>query len=405
MQNREINIVLMKRVFIIFLSFIGFLTTIKLAIIYYDSNFNPYALPSFCSVNGFIDCDGVAQTTHAQFFGIPLAYWGMFLYIFIIFLAFVDNLKNIKILDFLKVFKNPLSYIAVLGFIAFTISIILAGISIFEIKKICILCFCTYFLDLIIATVATDFKVGILESFKTSTRDFIDAIRVKKYLMSFIILTILAGCVLAYTSLSCVFTPQVKRYKEFKKYEKMQSDNPFKVSGNILGDKNAKLVVYIYTDYQCPICRTYNIITHRVAQELSGFKIIHKNLPLDMACNKNVLTPFHESSCMLARYSIAAENQGRFWDLNSELFEKQPKTEQDVLNLTKSMGFDNLRLKRDANSAATKERLTKDIENAEDLKVDGTPTIVINGKIYSGIKPYYELKEILIKEGAHERQE
>lgn len=404
MDNQEINNFRMKKIFIIFLSFIGLLLTIKLAFIYYDANFNPYALPSFCSINSFVDCDGVAQTIHSQFLGIPLAYWGMFLYLFIIFLTLVDNLKQIKFLTFLKVFKNPLAYISALGFIAFAISIILASVSIFEIKKVCVLCFATYFLDLAIALVAIDSKQGIFVNFKTSYCDFLDAMKIKKYLITFFALALTACCILVFTTYSYIFTPQVQRYNEFKQYQKMQSDNPFKVNGNILGDKNPKFIVYIYTDYECPICRTYNVITHRAAQELGGFKIVHKNLPLDMKCNKNVLTPFHENSCMMARYAIAAENQGRFWDLNSELFEKQPKSEADLLKLTKAMGFNNLKLKKDAYSKLTTERLNKDIQSATDLKLDGTPVIVINGKKYTGIKPYYELRDILLKDGAYEKQ-
>ena len=41
------------------IALLGFITTIKLAMIYYDANFNPYALPSFCSVSDLIDCDGL----------------------------------------------------------------------------------------------------------------------------------------------------------------------------------------------------------------------------------------------------------------------------------------------------------------------------------------------------------
>ena len=113
-----------KKISIFLVAIIGFLTTIKLAVIYYDANFNPYALPSFCSVNDLIDCDGVAQTTESQFFGIPLAYWGMFLYAFIFLMLIADKLKNLKIFKFMEVFKNPLDYIASLGIISFVISII-----------------------------------------------------------------------------------------------------------------------------------------------------------------------------------------------------------------------------------------------------------------------------------------
>ena len=81
--------------------FIGILTTIELAVIYYNANFDEYALSSFCSVNSFIDCDGVAKTPDSQFLGIPLAYWGMFLYLFVGIMLFADKLKNTK------VFKVP----------------------------------------------------------------------------------------------------------------------------------------------------------------------------------------------------------------------------------------------------------------------------------------------------------
>lgn len=405
-----------KKWMIVLLSVVGFITTIKLAIIYYDSNFNPYALPSFCSINAFIDCDGVAQTTHSQFLGIPLAYWGMFFYLFIIFMVFVENLKRISFLHFLRVFKHPYSYISALGFISFVISMILAGVSLFEIKKICVLCVFTYVLNLLIAIIATNWYkrknetytitrgvLAIYKSFKTSVQDFWHAIKVKKYFVAFVSFSLLASAVLSYTTVSYIFTPQVKRYKEIKAFVDMKT-NPFKSSGNILGDKDAKLLVYVYTDYRCPICKTYDLMISRAAQELSGLKFIHKNLPLDIECNRRLLRPFHEGSCMLAKYSIAASNQGRMWDLNSEIFEKQPADEDAVLKIAKSLNFDTIKLKQDANSLQTYEKLAKDLDDAAELRLEGTPAIVINGKVYTGIKPYYELKEILMKAGALEKR-
>lgn len=403
MDKKEESKILLKKTAILFLSLVGFLTTIKLAIIYFESNFNPYALPSFCSVNEFVDCDGIAQTVHSQFFGIPLAYWGMGLYLFVIFLVFADKLKNKKFLGFLEVFKHPLSYISALGFISFVISMILAGVSVFEIKKICILCVFTYFLNLLIALAATDFQAGILEGFKNSVKDFIDALKIKKYLISFLALMVLASGFLTYTTVSYCFTPQVKRYKAISKYADMKT-NPYRVNGNILGDEKGKLIVYIYTDYRCPICRVYNVMIYRAAQELKGFRFVHKNFPLDMECNEYLKAPFHKGACMLAKYSIAAEKQGRLWELNSEFFEKEPKSEYEVLKLAKSLGFNTIKLREDANSASTLEKLKNDIEDSAELKIDGTPTIVINGKVHSGIKPYYELKEILMKAGASEKK-
>lgn len=394
---------LLKKIIIILLAFIGFLTTIKLAEVYYNVNFSRFATPSFCSINEFVDCDGVARTIHSQFFGVPLAYWGMFFYLFILMLVFVDKLKQIKFLSFLEVFKNPYSYIAALGIISFIISMALAGVSLFEIRKVCILCVFTYFLNLLIALFAIDYHAGLIASFKVSIKDFTDALKIKKYLITSIILVPIALGALTYTNMSNVFTPQVIRFNNIKEFMSYKS-NPYKVTGNILGDKDEEFTVYIYTDYRCPICKIYNVITHKAAKELGGFRIVHKNLPLDNTCNPNIKRPFHEGSCMLARYAIAAEKQDHFWDMNSEIFEKQPRSEEDVLEMAKTLGLNTAELKKDANSKETKKRLSDEIAESTKLGIDGTPTIVIDDNLYVGIKPYKELKDILIKAGAFERQ-
>ena len=125
-----------KKIIIAVIAIIGIITTIKLAFIYYNANFNPYALSSFCSINEFIDCDGIARTTESQFLGIPLAYWGLFFYGFVFLMMFAPKLKKFKFFKFMEVFKNPLDYIASLGLFAFLVSMMLLCISLFEIKKI-----------------------------------------------------------------------------------------------------------------------------------------------------------------------------------------------------------------------------------------------------------------------------
>ena len=107
------NAQLTKTIIISVLVLVGVIVTIDLAYIYYQANFNQYALPSFCSVNELVDCDGVARTTESQFLGVPLAYWGLFLYSFIIMLLSVDVLKKFPLLKFLEVFKNKFQVISV----------------------------------------------------------------------------------------------------------------------------------------------------------------------------------------------------------------------------------------------------------------------------------------------------
>ena len=384
-----------KTIAIFLLSFIGFLTTIKLAMIYYDANFNPYALPSFCSIDDFIDCDGIAKTTESQFFGVPLAYWGMFFYLFVMVLLFADKLKNVIIFRFLEVFKNPMEYISLLGIFSFGVSMLLLGLSLLEIKKLCILCAFTYVLNLLIGLIAIDYKNGgIMKSIKVSIQDFLDAIKNKVYLFALIFVVIIATGALSYTSASNVFAPQVKSQKEFGEFIDAKT-NKYAVTGNLLGDKNAKLTIYLYTDYRCPICRPYDIMVHKAAKEIKGFKVEHKNLPLDMECNKNLRSPFHVGSCAMARYAMAAEKQGKLWDMNAKLFELQPNSEDEILEIAKSLGLDTAKLEQDANSKETNAQLIRDIAAAYEKRINATPTLVINDKVYVGMKSYPELKKLI----------
>ena len=384
----------LKFLSILTIAIVGFVTTIKLAMIYYDANFNKYAMDSFCHINEFIDCDGIAKTRDAQFLGIPLAYWGMFLYLFIIFQLFVDKLKNIKIFSILNVFKNPMTYIAALGYISFAVSMSLAAISIFSIKKLCILCVFTYFLNLLIALIATDksegFFRGFVNTFKTSIVDFIQG--VKDYTIPFIVAILLASSFLAYTKISYVFVPHIKRMDAIKPFIDAKT-HKYAVKGNLLGKKDGKVLI-VFSDYICPICRVYDRMLYKLAR-YENIRVVHMNYPLDKECNKYISYNMHPKACMMSRYAIASEMQGKFWEMNAALFDKEPKTEADVLKIAEELDLDIDKLKADAQSERVKRKLARDINFAHFKKVRGTPGIIFDKKLHMGLRPYYELKDIV----------
>ena len=251
------DIFLKKETKIFILAILGLLMTLKLAVIYYESNYNPYSAPSFCSINSFVDCDAVAQTSKSVFMGVPLAYWGMFFYLFILMLLNVEKIKLTKGLGLLAVFKRPMSYISVLGLVSFFVSVTLAITSIFILNKICVLCFATYFVNLAISLIATDFKNGgFNKSLKESYEDFIDG--VKMYTLPFIIAIIIIGVFLSYTTIAMPFA---SRKQSIKHYLNMKT-NPYRITGNILGNPNGKLRADVYTDFVCPVCYSIRICFH-----------------------------------------------------------------------------------------------------------------------------------------------
>lgn len=391
-----------KKLTVQILAFAGLLLSIKLACIYYVANYEKYALSSFCSINEFVDCDGAARSTVSQFWGIPLAYWGIFFYLTVLFLTIVDWFKKFRFLKFLEVFKNPMSYISMLGTLAFTCSMVLAGLSIFKIHKLCILCFITYFIDLFIAIVASScsFK-NLVSSFKTTVIDFIAG--AKQYTKTFIVLLILATSFLVYSGTTYSFVPHIKQQKAIMKYRNMKF-NPYRVKGNTLGAEDGDVVIELYSDYVCPICYIENIMLHEAVKDFSNIKIIHHNLPFDKECNPYISINMHPNACFMAKGAIAAGKQGNYWEMSSLLYENQPTNINAMLKLAEQLGFNKDKFVKDLEADTTSKEIEKELFQANKLEIDSTPTIYINGDKIVGVKPYYELKDLLIEHGAKPRK-
>jgi uncharacterized membrane protein/protein-disulfide isomerase len=371
---------LKKTIKITSLVILGLLITIDLAFIYYQANFNELALPSFCSISEFVDCDGVARTTESQFFGVPLAYWGLFLYAFILILLFVDKLKQIKLFKFLEVFKNKFHYIASLGILAFCISMILLCVSLFEIKKICIMCAITYIINLCIGLVALkDLEGGIIGAFKQSWKDFVEALKPIPYRIAFIIVMLIACGFLGWTYCSATFSPALKVQKAYGEFMKAKT-NKYAITGNVLGSEaKDAIVINIYSDYKCPMCNICNMMLHKIAKEFENVRIEHHSMPLDTDCNRYMTQEFHHGSCIMAKYAEAAHIQGKFWEVNSLLFDKKPSTEEEVIEILKQSKFnlDMDKLQSDAHSAAVNDIIQKDIDVMVGHQMVGTPVIQI----------------------------
>ncbi len=386
-----------KRIILTILLIIALILTFDLVYIYFKENFIMGADPSFCAINSVIDCDGVAKTEYALFLGIPLAIWGVILYLILLFLTYVDKINEKFNIEIFKVFKNPSSYIAAIGLFSFCCSMILASISFFVIKKICILCFITYFIDLAIALTAKD-KGFFVSDIKNTFADFISGVR--KYLVLFIVAAIAGAGLLTYTATSLVMSPALKQQKANKEMEKSflefqkMKKNPYAIKGNTLGNPDSEVVIYIYSDFLCPFCKLSNIMLHKLIKEEKDVVVYHINFPLDTKCNPALTNDVHPGACMLARYALAAEKQGAYWDMASAIYDIMPSNnEEDIVNLADIVGINKEQLKKDAYSEEIKETLDKQIQKAINFGIKGTPTIVIDDIEHKTALPYNKLKE------------
>ena len=79
-------------------------------------------------------------------------------------------------------------------------------------------------------------------------------------------------------------------------------------------------------------------------------------------------------------------------------------TEEKVLEYAKELGLDVNKLKKDAYSKEIKEQLKDEIETIVNMDINATPTYIINGKKYSGLK-YTDLIKVVKENGGVAKKE
>lgn len=374
------------------LAFLGLVISAELCFIYFNANFVPNSGASFCSINDVIDCDAVAKTAFSSFLGVPWAIYGIGFYFFVMFLTLFPFEK----VEFFKNFKNPQSYIFTLSSFAVVNSIVLWVISSFVIHKICLLCYILYGVNLFLLIFS---KIGqsILNHYKNSLEDLNNIISDKRWLMLVILFILLAIGALITINVTKVFTPPVNNNMQTQNMF-TDKENTYQPKGNVLGAKNAKLVINEYTDFQCPYCAISNSMMYRLVNEVENVRIEHHDFPLNKQCNSFVQGTAHKDSCIAIYYARAAKMQGKYWDYITLLFENQQDlSEPKLIELAKSINLDIEQLKKDAYSKEVKEGLLQDIERAHSLNITATPTYIIGIKKYEGLMPYPELRDTVLR--------
>jgi protein-disulfide isomerase len=134
------------------------------------------------------------------------------------------------------------------------------------------------------------------------------------------------------------------------------------------------VVVVEFADFECPFCQKMAPeLDHLWEARKEKVRFVYKFLPLAM----------HPHGEVAARAAIAAQMQGKFWEMHQKLFANGQHLEQSDLDAyAGAIGLDVGRFRADMESPAAKERVEADRKLAESLGVKGTPTLFIDGREY-----------------------
>lgn len=100
-------------------------------------------------------------------------------------------------------------------------------------------------------------------------------------------------------------------------------------------------------------------------------KIVVKQFPLTS----------HKFARSAARASLAAHEQGKFWEFHTKLFENyQSLDDEKIIQIAGELNLDMDKFRSDMNLPKIEQIIDRDIQEGRRIGVKGTPTLFINGK-------------------------
>jgi len=189
-----------------------------------------------------------------------------------------------------------------------------------------------------------------------------------------------------------------------KKYERAlkskprrrQEEDPNKIydvkigKSYVKGPKDAPITIAEFSEFQCPYCGRAQATMKKIEQTYPG-KIRH--------VFKAKILEKHTKAKLAHNASLAAGEQGMFWEMLELIFADQRKMgEEAYLKYAGQLGLNVEKFKADMHSDKYKDFLAEEGAQARSLGVRGTPTFFVNGRKIRGAKPFETFQKLIDEE-------
>ncbi len=158
-----------------------------------------------------------------------------------------------------------------------------------------------------------------------------------------------------------------------------------------MGTQNAPITLVEFSDFHCPFCKRVEPTIDQLMKNYSGkIKKVWRHYPL----------PMHAGAAHTHEASECAAQQGKFWQYHAKLFETQgeQRDEAALLKYAKEVGLNEAAFHQCLSSGKAKAIVEKDIAKGNQVGVQGTPAVFVNGQLVSGSQPYESFDRIIQSE-------
>ena len=155
-----------------------------------------------------------------------------------------------------------------------------------------------------------------------------------------------------------------------------------------LGAEHAAVTIIEFSDFQCPFCKVAQSTLRKILQTYgNNVRLVFKHLPLEI----------HPQAWPAARAATCAGAQNRFWQYHDALFEADDLSLETLKRIAATLGLDLPKFKTCLESEASRLAVLKDLQDAQRLGINGTPSFIINGTLVRGIPDLDDFKSIIAR--------
>lgn len=195
------------------------------------------------------------------------------------------------------------------------------------------------------------------------------------------------GLLLVSLCTNCILVVRLRYPQVWDSFqEKLHAAPSVRSDDHIRGNLAAKFTVIEYTDFQCPFCSEFHAEMRRALRE-SDTRWILRHRPISQ---------IHPMAIPAAEAAECAAAQGRFWEYADKVFENQEALADDeLLGLAGQVGLNEKEFELCVRGGTYSALVKRAAQEADRLRINGTPTSFINGKRIDGLLPYEQMKALL----------
>lgn len=354
----------MRKFLILALSFVGLFDSLYLLWAYTSPSH-----PLVCLGTG---CDVARASSYAHLWGLPLPLFGVAMYGALALLAVAEAIGGSVLYP---VVRYAVLVISGAGFVA---SLALSGIEAFVLHAWCAWCV----LSAIVVTLILILAVyGVARP--RPPLDSASALRAVRMQFILLIIAIIAGSAAFAHLLNSGEMAPAKPVSEATLNERL-----VRPDSHATGNLNSPVTVVEFGDFECPMC---GLAQKTVEQMLKDYgdkvRFVFRQYPLVDA---------HHQAEKAAEASECAAEQGKFWQAEDLLYQKQSDLSVDALkSYAQQLGLDTGKFDECLSSGKMKDRVQQDIADGKAVGVAGTPTFFVGHEKIVGPPKYAELSELL----------